>query len=737
MHQSAKENASGTITAIVENQAENPEKDFLYHSDAGDPVSITVTGSGSNSESSNSQETIDGVLISADIRTDNASGSAYPGASLYFEYSDETKSFGATLGIKAVGSYNGRMYSGGIGFGEWKDYGGDIKDYSITCGGGGDVLTDKNCGMSKSGNGYQGSWNERESKIHHTASGPEYTTSVTTVEITVMPYKESDKPEITMLGCSELGVGDQSMVVATGKPEGGTFRFWAEPASMMTVETDGSSANLTGVSPERGTLFVEYTTADGKTAQTSQAASCVKVEKYNDGQSLPQIALYDIDGKKLPGMKTVSVEAQPENASELLRFEPADPGVLTAVGVGNEVTLQGLHIGTTTLQAKTKCGEKTGPSVEVEVVNCDDETKARLKEMMDIAVENQKQAYKKINEILGSEEFNEAADNIKKSTIELAEKTAITIAAGGENEGAVETAVEIVEMGASIKDLVTSRTGEDLNFNELTGMMKVAGSKLLKAAAANLEIVKAATEFGKQLGTLIGTEEELQNAIKWAEQANKQIEEIVRKQRLCQSSQQPTGEQKPPTAQKTDPVKPAPTTKPQTAQTQGSSTRQPPAQEPATTRGSGEVSPPPPTSEPRQVGLPYDQAKECGCSGADMLKINSEGFAVLQTGMQNLGKCVDTFTNGPLADYTKAINDWQLLLGSLETEIKKGPASFQGSKSNTVATIDELISRTNAYDEAGKKFTEQFKSCPQSMQSGTEFINSAKTITIDSINTHY
>jgi hypothetical protein len=45
-HQSARENASGTITAVVENQAENPAKDFLYHSDSGDPVNILVTGSG-------------------------------------------------------------------------------------------------------------------------------------------------------------------------------------------------------------------------------------------------------------------------------------------------------------------------------------------------------------------------------------------------------------------------------------------------------------------------------------------------------------------------------------------------------------------------------------------------------------------------------------------------------------------------------------------------------------------
>ena len=284
-HQSAKETSSGTITAVVENQAENPAKDFLYHSDSGDPTSLTVTGNGSNSESSNSRETIDGVLISADIRTDNVSGSAQPGASLYFEYSDETKSFGAIMGIKAVGSYNGRTYSGGIGYGEWKDYGGDYDDYGLSSGGGGDALTGKNCKISKTGNGYQGSWKESESKLRHTPNGPEYTTTVTTVEITVMPYKEPDKPQVTLYGCSELATEEQSNVIATGKPEGGKFRFWVEPGDIINVQSDGeSSANLTGATPGKGTLYVEYTSPEGKTNQTSQAASCVKIEKYNGGQ---------------------------------------------------------------------------------------------------------------------------------------------------------------------------------------------------------------------------------------------------------------------------------------------------------------------------------------------------------------------------------------------------------------------------------------------------------------------
>ncbi len=723
-HCTVKTVASGEFTAVIENMAVDPVNEFQFDGDPNEPKIISVSGEGSHSESSKYLETIDGTMISANNRDINVSGSA-TGVGIQFYYSNDYKSIGIGININGVGSDKGRMF-----YDEWKDYGGNIDHYNIPCSAGCDLSTDKNCTITKTAMGYQASWKLSENKELHTVDGPEFITKESSMEVTIRPYKEPDKPEIVLYGCSDLETEEQGNVIASGKPEGGTFRFWAEPSSMLTVETDGSSANLTGASPEKGTLFVEYTTPEGKTNQTSQPASCVKVENYNGGQDIPQIALYDIDGKKLPGIKNVSLSMNPEGGSDLLKFVPADPAILSAVGLGDEVQLQGVHNGKTTLQAKTNCDQPTGPSVEVEVVNCDEETIARLEEMNKIATENQKQAYEKINEILDSEEFKEAADNIKKSTIELAEKTALTIMTSGENEGAIETAMEVVEAGATLKDLITSHTTEDLNFNELTAMMKATGAKALKAIAANLEVIKASTEFGKQLGKLIGTEEEMQNAIKWAEQANKQKEDIVKRQKFCRGEpeKQPTQTKQEPTAQTTSKTGKSDNSSQQgtTQNTERTTEQQTTTEEPKS--DGTEVTPPPPTPEPQQVGLPYEPESSCGCNSSQKIGVTQQSFLTLQAGMKNLSECVNSFSSGALKSYGNTLESWKSVCDAIDSSVKAGPASFKKVSSEALPQIDSIITGAKSYDKAGKDFMGAFQDCPQSMETGIDLIRSANNI---------
>ncbi len=741
-HQSARSEASGTITAVVENQAENPTKDFLYHSDAGDPVSFSVTGNGSSSESSNSQETIGGKLTSADIRNDNVSGSAREGATLYFEFSDESKTLGITLDIKAIGSYKGRMWDG-----EWKDYGGDYDDYNINCSGGGDALTDNSCKMTKTGKGYQGSWRESVSEKHQTSNGPEYRTSETTVEITVMPYKESDKPVVTIDGCKDLGTGETGTVTATAKPEGGSFKFWVEPADLMTVSASGATATLTGQKPGRGVLMVEYTTSDGKTAQSSAEASCVKIESYNGGQSIPQIALFDIDGKKKSGIVTVPVKGQPENATELVKFEPADPGVLSAVGVGNEVSLQGIRTGKTTLQAKTNCGEDTGPAVEVEVVNCDDETIATLERMMAAAKEGQKDAYKAIEEIVGTKEFEELENKIAESTGNLAVKTAGLIVgtlsgAKGVDAG-VKTAGELFGRASNVIDILKGENIEAHISNYSQLIVELAGGPFQQAIAGSIETLQAAKDFGTDLGKMIGSSRQLQSAMKEAEHWNKVVEDIVAKQKFCRKSkEQPQQKQQPPTEPKPEPTEPtAQTPKPPVQPpTEPASPVNTPIEEPTVpdepTDDGTEISPPSPTSPPRQVGLPYSPS-ECGCNQTDSLAVSSKGFSTLQTGIENLGECVDNFGQGPLTNYIQTLQDWQTVFNKLQEATKAKPAEFKLVAEQSIPKMEALLGQTHSFDIAGKTFLKEFEKCPESVSTGMEVLKSAETVTIDSIKTHY
>jgi len=757
-HQSSKTTASGTITAVVENQAENPTKDFLFHSDSGEPVSITVTGNGSYTESSNSRETIDGILISSDIRTDNVSGKAQPGASVYFDFSVENKAFSVNIGINAVGFYSGRMYSGGKGYGEWKDYGGDYDDYGISCGGGGDAVSDKNCKITKTGKGFQGSWKESENKKNHTSNGPEYINNETIVEITVEPYKESDKPEVSLAGCSELEVGGQSMVVATAKPVGGTFRFWAEPSSMMTVETDGSSANLTGTTPDRGTLFVEYITPDGKTAQSSQTASCVKIESYNGGQAIPQIALYDIDGKKLTGIKTIPVDAQPANAAELVKFVPADPGVLSALGVGSEVTLQGLRTGTTTLQAKTNCGEDTGPVVEVEVVNCDDETIATLERMKKAALENLVDATEQLQKTAGSPEFEKARDELVSSTIELLAKAGLTIITSGKTSGAVETASTIAEAGSAVSEMIASAnkgefntsagkaaSGEvfDKSFHTFLGeRIGELWGKSLSAAIGVVEVGQAAYKFGQNAGEILKHEDVMQGLADNYEQAMRNLERITKRQQFCKNGtekQQPQEKPKPdqPTPPKEptpDPKKPTPPKEP-TPKTQEPPVTKPQPEEPI---ADDEVigDPEPPVVPSKQVGLPFEPS-DCGCDKSKNLTVKASDFSALGTGVKNLETCVENFRTTTLADYEDALKSISALTDSLSTSLKTNAEEFLIKAKASKPRLDELVSRVKSYDKTGTEFLNRMEKCPESVTTGMEIFQSVEKITIDSIKTNY
>ncbi|MGE0021723.1 MAG: hypothetical protein AB7S72_18790 [Draconibacterium sp.] len=756
IHQSSKETSSGTITAVVENQAENPATGFLYHSDAGDPVSLTVTGNGSNSQSSNGKETIDGILISADIRTDNVSGTAYPGASLYFEFTEESKSFDVGISIKAIGSYSGQMYSGGQGYGEWKDYGGDYDDYGLNCSGSGDALTDKNCKITKTGKGFQGSWKESESKKRHTASGPEYRTSETSIEITVEPYKESEKPEVTLVGCSELGVGGQAMIVATAKPVGGTFRFWAEPSSMMTVENDGSSANLTGVSPDRGTLFVEYTTPDGKTAQTSQTATCVKIESYNSSQPIPQIALYDIDGKKLPGIKTIPVNAQPANATELVKFIPADPGVISALGVGSEVTLQGIRIGTTTLQAKTNCGEDTGPAVEVEVVNCDDETIATLERMKKAAMENLVDATKKLQKEAGSPEFEKARDELVSSTVELLAKAGLTIIANGKTSGAVKVAAEIADKGSALSEIIASSNPEELKNNigktasgesfekivknQFGEVVEGLWGKSLSAAIGVAEVQQAAQKFGDNIGEILKHEDIMEGLADNYEQAMRNFDRITKRLNVCnEGTEQPQAKEQPksdPTPKPSDPKQPKePTPKPKPTPGEQPKPTEPPTEEPTV---DDEVigDPEPPIVPPKQVGLPYEPA-DCGCDKSKDLTIKSADFSIMGVGMKNLGGCVEDFKTTSLTDYQNALEELSSLTDSLSTKLKVDATAFLVKAKESKPRLDEIITRVKSYDKAGAEFLKTMEKCPESLTTGMEILQSVEKITIDSIKTNY
>ena len=542
-----------------------------------------------------------------------------------------------------------------------------------------------------------------------------------------------EETEVTLDGCSELGEGGRGRVTASGRPGGGRYRFWAEPQGMLSMEVDGAAATLTGSTPGRGTVHVEYTTPEGKTAQASRPAACVKVESINGGAPIPEIVLYDIDGKRLPDVREVPVKVIPADAADLVEYVPADPGILTAVNLGNAIALQAVREGKTTLQVRLKCSGSLGPVVAVEIVPCDKETIAKLDEMLRIATESQKHAARDFMDALDSKEFQEAADKIAGATFQLARKTAVLIIGSASGYGmptrTIKTASEFIGKLDAVADIAEGGDvlEQMINYGGLAA--EFFGDQATQTAFDVYDTIKAAAEFGEHLGNLKGQTDRMAEAAKWVEHWRRVIEDIVRRQKLCRKkAEQPPKEDKPPTdptKPPADPKRPAPKPTKPTPKTEPVPPTPPPTGE--TPPGEPPVSPPPPSSPPRQVGLPYDMG-DCGCGKTLGLSQNHDGLASLAAGMSNLLDCVKKFSDTDLPAYAKALEEMPAVFGKLTAAAKAGAAEWSPAFKAALPVIESLKQRIKAFDESGRAFTEGFQSCPDSMKAGVEFIKSSKGI---------
>lgn len=741
-HVSLRTVTRGQVTAVITNQAVDPATEFQYDTDSGDPGTITVSGDGMHTESSRYEKTINGKLTDADIVDINVSGSANPGATIMFYYSPDSKNIDVGITINAKGTDNRRRF-----FNEWKDYNSERDKYGLSCSAGCDVSGDKGCNITKTSTGYQASWKTSESKQRHTIDGTEFITTESTLSLTIKPYKEPDKPEVTIYGCSELGIEEQGEVIASGKPEGGKFRFWVEPGNLLEVKSDGeSSAILTGKTPGKGTLYVEYTTPDGKTNTVSQPASCVKIENYNGGQAIPQIPLYDIDGKKLSGVLKVPVSAQPSNIEELVDFVPVDKSFLSATGLSGAVELTGSRPGKTTLQAQTNCGNTTGPAVEVEVVNCDKQTVEALERMKKAAIENLQTAADALRKVSSSAEFEKAMKDIPGAAQKLVAKAALTIITSGKAPTtAIKTAGELAEAGAAISELIGSATGSELGGNAFKNAVGQLGGELVNTLVGVVEVGEAGLEFGEKLGQILRHENEMKGTMENFDQAAKNLKEIERLQYICKGDKTEPKKQEPP---KTDnppkPDEPIPTTKDQTPTTKPKPGKDnPPAQEPTveepTPDEPGQTEPPdnpPPATTPKTVALPY-QPSDCGCRKQKTIGYTANDISKIESGTKNLGECVDRFTKTTLRDYSDALTELSELTKSLKSEAVEKPELLLKQAKEAKPKLDSLILRIRAYDESGKAFLGEFEKCPESLKTGMEILQSAITITIDSVKAKY
>lgn len=577
-----------------------------------------------------------------------------------------------------------------------------------------------------------------------------------TVRLSVkMEIPDIKKPIVTLNGCTQFGSGEHGKAIASGKPDGGTYEFRVEPSDLMSVEAEGASATLSGSRLGRGTIYVKYTAPDGSVGETSQPASVVALYSYNNNNPLPQIAFFDVEGKKKTASITVPYSADPENSNELLDFVQGDATLINLIPSSGSIEIKGLKTGKTTLEAKDNCGNIVGPTVEVEVVNCDRETVEALKKMREGAVENIQDAAQRLQKIAGSKEFEKARDNLVLSTLELLGKAGMTIVtSGGTPSTAVNTVSTVAEATAAVLDMISSGSLEEFYTNagkaasgELfdkavyTHFGKKIGEewgKSLGSIIGVIEVYEAAKRFGDDAGQVLKHEQELDNAMEIWKKADNDFKRIEKLHRICMGDKtEPKKPEEPKADQTPEPTKPTPPTEPK-PKTETPPAREVPTEEPVTPEPGDEEPPVPPTTptgETRQVGLPYSP-EECGCEESKSISLGSAGFSTLQAGIKNLSDCVERYSVS-VNDYSKALVEISAVRDTLNAALADNPATFRMKATEAKPRLDSLLERTKAYGEAGQIFLKQFEKCPESVKSGMDVLESALTVTIDSVKTKY
>ena len=96
--------------------------------------------------------------------------------------------------------------------------------------------------------------------------------------------------------------------------------------------------------------------------------------------------------------------------------------------------------------------------------------------------------------------------------------------------------------------------------------------------------------------------------------------------------------------------------------------------------------------------------------------------------MENIGKCVDNFSKGPLAEYIKTQTELSTLCRSLNEMVKAGPAEFKVAAREAVPLMDSILGSAKTYEDAGKSFIGEIKACTNSMKAVVELFRSAKNI---------
>ena len=523
-----------------------------------------------------------------------------------------------------------------------------------------------------------------------------------------------EEKSLAIEGCTDLLKGGKGQVTATAKSEGGKYTWSSDSSSVLNVSGSGSSASVSAGSTGRSAVRVEFETKDGEKVEAEKAGSVVELRSVGP---VPQIALIDDRGNSLPPVEVPVVQEPPEG--DLLTFVVADPGVATVVNLGTVLQIQGIREGSTTAQAQTNCGVKTGPAVKLEVVRCSQETVEELRQELRILHSRLDSGRKQMAELTGNDEFNRAdregpgdIEDLARSTAELISSTMGAAGKAVKVSKGAEMADSLWGLFNTMNDMATGLASGDME--KVSGAAFDATVQLLELTVVGLvktadSAVSAARKVGQDLGTMFGTADRIRELEEATKGTLKELEDAERRLYKVCGAKSGSPKKEPPPAE--PPAKPAPAPK-----SEPSAKPKPPKAEPAqpqteppgepkggkpATGGGGEK---PPDNPPARragggtAGLPLN----CGCDGWRYKSWGSSGAGLIKLS-EDLGlaaQCTEAFESNVLAGFK---SDLDLLSGA----VKDVAGARSLPRQEMQARLQGFLARTNGLSARLENFFEQ------------------------------
>jgi hypothetical protein len=552
--------------------------------------------------------------------------------------------------------------------------------------------------------------------------------------LTLSYKQDTEKPKVEIAGCAHLLLGGSDQLTATGTPSGGRYRWTGEPSSVLSVSGTESSTEVKAGDPGHATVRVEYEARNGKKAEATLSGSVVTLTSVNGGAPIPTIYLYDEEGHARPAT-AVPISQKPPDG-ELLFFAAADLSVATVENTGSSLTITGKHEGTTTAQAETKCAEKTGPVLALNVANCSPETIAKLHERSNEVKNKLNESASRVNKVLKSKDYSESVEEIvddaKDVVIKSAGMLGIIGGAAGQAVEAVETAGHIVSAGADAWEV--SRT----DLNEVTAI-KYAVTILAPGSAGTIMTIEYVQSIGKlvkhartlaEIGDKLTNEQIAQNRLSWEfEHVNALIEKCKKGSEGGPPSGKEPAEPKPPTGKKggKEPTPKEPTTPTQkpgepTTPTEPGEPTEPGGTEPP--KKPPIEKPPEPPAKPGggTVGLPID----CGCKEASTSTWRNEktGLAAIAASLGLLQACAENYEDALKsfqADSAGMAKTRSAIETALDTPGEKGFEQFRAAVPG-LQTAQESLEKLS---KASEEFNSTLQGCDKKVPEATALIKKA------------